>query len=361
MKRVPKGGSAEKHTLQLTHYRSYAEASFALGQHTVFLGPNGSGKTNVIEALRTLSVTKSYRVTHDRDVITWGENYCRVVLTQPEDTFAYVLTKESFGTKKIVQHNGVAIPLTQVYGLLPTVLFSPETMQLIDGAPQERRRFLDTLLSQADPHYIDALVVYRKVMRERHYVLLRLQQGLGSSDELEFWDSELVRTGTYLIEQRIALLDQLNELLATIYPIFLDATHEETLTLHYKSGVSVEQFAQRLASQRTYDIKTATTNSGPHRDDVTFVLRDRDITLFASRGELRRSVLAIKLAEAHYLNKAKQKEPTVLLDDVFSELDAFRRERFLAAITNYRTVITTTDESFIDAHPLAAREIHRLG
>ncbi len=347
-------------SIHLLHYRNYTDATFELGQHTLFIGPNGSGKTNVIEALRTLSVTKSYRVTQDRDAIQWDEPYCRIELKTDEELFEYILTTEKFGVKKVIKHNGTAIPLTQVYGLLPTVLFSPETMHLIDGPPLERRRFLDTILSQANREYLDALMTYRKVLRERHFVLLRLQQGLGHTDELDFWDHELVRTGSIIIRERELFITELNRLLREIYPQFVDASDAYHLELRYKPAVPSEDFPNKLRAMRSYDIKTASTNTGPARDEVVFLLRDRDITLFASRGELRRCVLAVKLAEAVYLRDDRQMEPWLLLDDVFSELDEARRSSFLETIKTYRTVITTTDAAFIAEHPLANEVIHRL-
>jgi DNA replication and repair protein RecF len=347
-------------TIHLLQYRNYSDTTFPLDRHTVFLGPNGSGKTNIVEAIRTLSVTKSYRINRDIDAIQWDQNYCRVTLTLAEENFEYILTRDELGVKKMIKHNGVAIPLTHVYGLIPTVLFSPETMDIIGGAPQERRRFLDTILSQADYDYIDQLMTYRKVMRERHFVLLRLQQGLGNADELDFWDSELVRTGMTIIQQREAFLLEMNALLATIYPTFIDEGSRESLAIQYKPSVSADNLAKRLQSNRFYDIKTGSTNSGPHRDEVVFLLDDRDITLFASRGEMRRSILAIKLAEARYLHDNKGKEPIILLDDVFSELDETRRSCFLQAIESFQWIITTTEAAFLNQDELAQLLVHEL-
>lgn len=347
-------------SIHLTHYRNYTDKTFSLGQHTLFIGPNGSGKTNVIEAIRTISVTKSFRIQHDRDAIQWGQDYCRVALEYAGDKFEYILTRESLGAKKVIKHNGLAIPLTQVYGLLPTVLFSPETMQLIDGAPQERRRFLDTILSQADLQYLEDLMTYRKVLRERHHVLLRIQQGLGQSDELDFWDNELVRTGTYIIEQRRELINQFNTILNAVYARFVPEREGETFQLKYKGSVSAEKYRDRLKSARPYDIKSATTMVGPHRDELVFLLRDRDVILFASRGELRRCVIATKVAEAEILKTRSTRVPLVLLDDVFSELDADRRKHFLESVRDYHTVITTTDEAFTEKVELPSTILHRL-
>lgn len=340
-------------TIRLLQYRNYSDTTFDLGQHTIFIGRNGAGKTNVVEALRTLSVTKSFRVTQDRDAIQWDQSYCRVAYESPDTQLEYILTREEFGTKKMMKLNGAAIPLTQVYGVLPTVLFSPETMTLIDGSPQERRRFLDTILSQADPEYLYALMHYRKVMKERHFVLLRLQQGLGQPDELDFWDSELVKAGSYIMEKRAICIAALNASIATIYPHFTELAQPETLLLLYKPSVDPEALPKKLTQTRGYDIKTGNTNYGPHRDDMVFLLADRDVTLFASRGELRRCVLTTKLAEAEYLKSSQSRTPYVLLDDVFSELDEIRRQRFVEAMLDYRTVVTTTDEAFIATQKLA--------
>ncbi|HEY1074922.1 MAG TPA: DNA replication and repair protein RecF, partial [Patescibacteria group bacterium] len=305
-------------------------------------------------------VTKSYRVTNDRDAIQWEEKYCRVILERTDDQFEYVLSQEGEAWRKVIKHNGSAIPLTQVYGLLPTILFSPETMQLIDGSPSERRRFLDTVLSQADRAYIEALVTYRRVIKERHFVLLRLQQGLGSEDELDFWDTQLVQSGSYILEKRQEFLKEINRYLETIYPQFVEEGAREKLVLQYKPTVQISEYADKLRRMRHYDSKRSTTHIGPHRDELTFLLRERDITLFASRGELRRSVLATKLAETLFLKDKNGHEPVLLLDDVFSELDADRRGHFLEAIKDYTTIITTTDESFVTNSPLPDMLIHRL-
>jgi DNA replication and repair protein RecF len=346
--------------LHLTHYRNYHDSQLNLAQHTVFVGPNGSGKTNIIEALRTLSVTKSYRITHDSDAIEWGEKYCAISLKQAQNNLEYILVKEEQTTKKVIKHNGTIIPLTQVYGLLPTVLFSPESIGLIDGSPQDRRRFLDTILSQADPHYIQSLLVYRKIMRERHYLLLRLQQGLGSEDEMEFWDSELVKAGEYITQCRDTFIRRLNTILSDIYPRFIPKDTTETFVLHYKPSAQIGELANKLKSVRNYDIKTATTNAGPHRDEVVFILANRNITLFASRGEMRRCILSTKLAEALYLQQQTEKEPLLLLDDVFSEFDSERRKRLLEAINQYQSVITTTDEAFMSEFRLNNILVHTL-
>ncbi len=339
-------------SLQLIHYRNYTETAFDLDQHTIFVGPNGSGKTNVIEALRTLSVTKSYRVNQDREAIQWGKNYCRIILQRPDEKFEYVLSMEDLLGRKVIKHNDVAIPLTDVYGLLPTVLFSPETMHLIDGPPQERRRFLDTLLSQLDHEYLNHLMLYKKLIRERHFVLLRIQSGVGTEDELTYWDEQLVKSGSYIMDARLRLVAQMNELLVTIYPTFNDPNEPSPPKSHavisYAPTCRSEEFAQTLRAKMQYDIKTTNTSVGPHRDELVFLLDDRNITLFASRGELRRCILAVKLAEASLLKAKKDKPPIVLLDDVFSEFDDIRRKQLKQAVEVYQTVITTTDQTFAE-------------
>jgi DNA replication and repair protein RecF len=346
-------------SLRLFQYRNYTDRSFSLDRHTIFVGPNGSGKTNIVEAIRTLSVTKSYRATRDSDAIHWNDSWCRIELTAPNETFVYVLTEEGAVTKKVIQHNGIAMPLAKVYGLLPSVLFSPESMQLIGGAPSERRRFLDTVLSQCERDYITHLLTYRKVMRERHFILLRLQQGLGASDELDFWDCELVNHGSAIVRERQSFITDLNVLLATIYPHFIGEDGEK-LELRYKPSVQGDDLAKRLASSRSYDIKTGTTNVGPHRDELLFLLSGRDVTLFASRGEIRRVVLAIKLAEADYLRAHQERDPIILLDDVFSELDGHRRDALIRAAAAYSTLITTTDIDFLPSEQLAEATVHQL-
>ncbi len=346
-------------SIQLIQYRNYADVTFLLSDWTIFVGPNGSGKTNIIEAIRTLSVTKSYRVRNDRETIQWGKDYCRVILGLDDDGFEYVLTTNEGITKKIVKRNGILIPLPDIYGLIPTVLFSPESMQLVEGSPQERRRFLDTILSQSNHEYLTALMRYRKVLRERHFILLRIQSGLGNEDELVYWDNQLVETGSAIITEREKLVESLNELIKAIYPIFLEKKDKTPLCIVYETSSKATALASQLERSRKFDIQSATTKYGPHRDELHFFLGERDMTVFASRGEMRRAVLAIKVAEAKYL-KEGNKTPILLLDDVFSELDSLRRAKLHNLITGYQTIITTTDQSFVEPLISSSTVLHLL-
>jgi DNA replication and repair protein RecF len=342
--------------LHVINYRSYSDATFHLKHHTVIVGPNGSGKTNLLEAIRTLSIAKSYRASQDREAIKWDETYCRIIATGDID-LEYVLQVEGAQVRKVMKHDGVGITLTEAYGLLPTVLFAPETLQLAEGGPQERRRFLDTVLSQASRDYLEAHLMYRKVLRERHFVLLRLQQGLGSPDELHFWDQQLIEHGMVIVRGREAFIAAVNTSVAEIYPLLRSESKPQTFTVQCKQSLTEETFRDKLQKQQRYDMLTGVTHAGPHRDDVLLLLDDRDIHLYASRGELRSCILALKLAEAEYLKATRDRMPLLLLDDVFSELDAEHREHLMSSIGDYDVVITTTDDAFLGSW---ADQTHRI-
>lgn len=347
-------------SLQLVQYRNYEDTTFPLGLITIFLGPNGSGKTSVIEALRTLSVTKSHRAFQDGETIRWGATFCRLVLKLQGAEIEYFFNQEGEEGKKVIKHNGLSLPLTQAYGLIPSVIFSPEVINLINDPPQARRRFLDTLASQADPDYLRILLRYKKILRQRHFILLRLAAGLGHEDELAWWDRELGQSGEEIIGARRRLLNALNEKIAAIYPTFLPQEAKETLVVTYEPSCPEGELTKRIVSQRATDIKMATTTRGPHRDDLRFILGGRDAALVASRGEARRIVLATKLAEAAYIKERKGQPPILLLDDIFSEFDPFRRGQIPKLLTDYQVFITTTEESAIAPEYLASAICHRL-
>lgn len=347
-------------TLQLTHFRNHHDLTVTLGRQTVLVGPNGIGKTNILEAIRTISVTRSYRVEHDRDTIEWGETFCRLVWTgRPK--IEYALTLEP--VKKTVKRDGTASPLAAVYGAVPTVLFSPEILALISGAPVERRRFLDTLLSQADRLYLDRLLTYRQVLRERHFVLLRLAQGLGVADELDFWDGQLAADGCYLIEKRREFIRDISGELKETYGRLTGQSGDARVV--YEPAAEPDALAERLKISRSWDIKSASTRFGPHRDELRFFLSDRDASVFASRGEARGLILATKLAEAAWLTRSLSYRDSLpadgvwlLLDDVFSEFDATHQRALLGLIAPYTTVITTIESGHIPA--ATGTVIHRL-
>jgi DNA replication and repair protein RecF len=215
------------------------------------------------------------------------------------------------------------------------VLFSADDIELVYGPPTQRRRYLDILISQADPLYIKALQRYQRVVQQRNQLLRLLREGRAEESELDFWDRELVREGAWITWQRQESIRLLSRLCAEHHQELSGSGAE--FHMEYRpttpQGRSLQdmesRFLESLAAFRRRELATATTVVGPHRDDFKLLVNGMDMGTFASRGEARTLALTLRLAEAAYLAEARSDEPVVLLDDVLSEMDASRRRRVL--------------------------------
>jgi DNA replication and repair protein RecF len=367
--------------LSLVNFRNYEGLELDLGPGMVlFQGRNGQGKSNLLEAIYILAVAKSPRASSDRELIRWQaaqleETYSRVAATvahdgeqmkvqldfrsvpaqdaeAPEDDAASRRGPESISTQKYIRVNGVPRRASELVGQVNAVMFSAEDLELVHGPPPVRRRYLDILVSQLDRRYLRALQRYQRVVYQRNHLLRMVRDGSARADELDFWDNELTSEGVYIMAQRLRTVRRLSDVAD---PIHQGLTGDgEKLKLLYRPSVfaaadsSDEALAQRIRraveSRRRRDVAQGITTLGPHRDDVQLLLNDMDASAYASRGQGRTMVVAMKLAEAQYLKDERKQEPVLLLDDVLSELDAARRSYVLEAVGRYQQCFITTAE-----------------
>jgi DNA replication and repair protein RecF len=343
--------------LRLTNFRSYRTADFKLHPAvTIVVGPNASGKTNLLESLYVLSTTRSFR-TGDRELISEGEQHFRVEAEADGEKLAIGFSVEQ-GRRKQVTHGGVKRTLARHLGLLPAVLFEPTDLDLVAGPPEGRRRYLDLILSQTDPHYIVALHRYRRVLQQRNKLLdgFDIESVRG---QIFAWDIKLAEAGAVLVERRAALLTHFNEVLGERYGLIAGQPLELMVAYHPSVGGKhvAEKFLEVLAETLPRDLAAGFTAHGPHRDDFKVTYHGQPIEDVASRGEVRTTVLALKLAELAFLQEITGRTPLLLLDDVFSELDSGRRTRLVEQLDNYQTLITTTDA---DAVTRAVSQPHSI-
>ncbi|HVQ45007.1 MAG TPA: DNA replication/repair protein RecF [Candidatus Saccharimonadia bacterium] len=343
--------------LELTNFRSYETARFALHPDvTLVVGPNASGKTNLLEGLYVLASTRSFRA-KDRDLVRHGEDYFRIV-GRTEDT-EYALGYGD-GEKKIT-HDGVKRTLVGHVGQIQVTLFEPTDLELVAGAPEGRRRYLDFLLSQTDRAYLRTLQQYRRVLKQRNALLDGFDVGR-IRDQIFGWDVKLAELAVEIYGARGRLLAVLAEATPLLYRDIAGESVEVAFEyLPSVTGVYEEQFLETLARNLTRDLAAGFTTIGPHREDFKIHFKNNDITRVASRGETRTLVLAMKLAELGYAEERTGIRPLLLLDDVFSELDRQRRGYLLNRLEGYQTLVTTTDadaitKEFRTAHQLIATE-----
>lgn len=351
--------------LRLFRFRNYSEESVELGPGlNVVVGENAQGKTNLLEAVATVALTRSPRAGSAGEVIGWGEPACRVSahVVRPDAAHDVEVTLRRAETERVGRSltvDGKERAARGVLGLCPVVLFWPEDLQLVKGGPEGRRRLLDIVLSQTDARAADDLVRYRRVMEQRNASLRMVRDRLASFNAVEAFTRELVAVGGRIRVARTRLVRSLEPLASYALAELTDG--REVLGLRYVGeGVDASAvdaaaesaaLAALLAERRGEEIARGVTVAGPHRDDVEFLLDARPARSTASQGQQRSMVLACKLAEVRHVGSVAGVAPVLLLDDVLSELDAGRRLRLLAALgagSTAQALLTTSETAALD-------------
>lgn len=332
-------------SLYLQNFRSYKKADFNFSQNTTLIvGPNTSGKTNLIEAIFLLSSGESFRVEKDESMVKFGEKIARVKGATEENELEVVIGNREFANSgRVVKKylvNGVAKRRADFVGNLPCVLFSPIDLEIIIGSPGLRRKFLDHILSETDRDYKFSLASYEKGLRLRNAILHNIKErGIRNDKELEYWDELLIKNGKVITKKREDLIGYFNSTQKDIFDfvIFYD-----------KSVISKE----RLLQYKDAEIGAGATLVGPHRDDFFVSMFDdklqttHDMRFFGSRGQQRLAVLQLKMLELSLVKKGAG-NCILILDDIFSELDTGHIDLVLEMALAQQTIITTTHKEFI--------------
>ena len=327
--------------LRLTNFRNFKKKVLEFSDSiTVIIGPNGIGKTNVLESLFLLSTGKSFKARIEEEMINYDEEFTKIEGKTKEPRLDVVLTRST--TRKKLAVNGIARRMLDFAGHLKVVLFGPWDMDLVTESPSLRRKFLDTVLSQVDREYRRAIASYEKGLRQRNRLLFRIREEGLSRGQLLFWNQLLIKNGDYITARREEFIDFVNQ---------KPSLNEQNFTLEYDRSVISDS---RLEQYRDEEVAAATTLVGPHRDDIVFKMgttslpAGRNMAAYASRGEQRMAILWLKLAELAFIEEKTDEKPTLLLDDIFSELDHEHRKIVTAAASNQQTIITTADPHFIE-------------
>ncbi|MBI4032729.1 DNA replication and repair protein RecF [Candidatus Berkelbacteria bacterium] len=343
-------------TLSLTGFRRFSELTTTLDETTILVGPNGVGKTTILEALYYLSLGRSYRTTHDRDLVNWETDTFRLVGQFPAaragsgGVTIERATSFPIGTlpRKRVTANGVDRSFVASLGLVRVVLFAPELIALITGAPRERRRYLDAILASLSQRYAADLLAYQHALRQRNALLASVRQPDAAA--YEPWEAALAQYGTAILTARAAFSTFLNRYVPEAYVSLVPPSGVRVMSVAYQGTVEdPARFADLLAARRERDRLLRATSVGPHRDDLLFQADGRLAAQTTSRGEQRTLLLALKQAEIAYLLETPAGEtgygPILLLDDMFSELDAARARQLARVVGTHQCLITTTDRT----------------
>lgn len=382
--------------LSLTNFRNFTRLDVDVPRGPLLLvGSNAQGKTSLLEAVYYLATFESFHATHDRQLINFiaGREPLAVARIVADFKYAQDGLKAESGRSgsmhrlelRLIQENselngaarlrkevlldGVKRKVSEAIGAFNAVLFLPQMMRVIEGAPDERRRYLNLALAQVLPHYAPALSEYGRVLTQRNALLKQLNERNGDVQQLTFWDEQLAQLGGRLIHARIHAVQELERLATRVHR---DLTRgQEVLRLAYqpsydplprrplqyalpldapldRSGLSLEKiqqgFLECLARLRSEEIARGVTTTGPHRDELRFLGNGIDLGTYGSRGQGRTAVLALKMAEVAWMKEKTGQWPVLLLDEVLAELDPTRRADLLGRLSaSEQAMLTTTD------------------
>jgi len=366
-------------TIKLSSFRNFAKKELLfLDGVNVIVGPNASGKTNILEAIHLLSTGKSFRAGVEGEMVSHSAEIARIAGKVDSGKMSAIglevvlsrgkieIDKEKIQKipKKRLLVNNVARRLIDFAGNFKTVLFGPWDMDLVNGPPALRRNFLDSVLSQVDREYRRSTLSYEKGLRQRNKILwdLREVSGFGEvgRERLHFWDKLLIKNGNYLGERRQEFVDFCNR------EIKSQQLMSNGFSLQYdKSAIS----EGRLEEYEKQEVAAAQTLVGPHRDNFTFRVKEqgskrageRNLATYGSRGETRMGILWLKMQELNFIKEKTLVNPVLLLDDIFSELDHEHRDAVMGILKEHQTplrqgyvgqaIITTADEHFVENLP----------
>jgi DNA replication and repair protein RecF len=333
--------------LRLEHFRSFTDSHFTFDSKTALIGNNGAGKSNVIEAIRLLSVGKSFKTSRLDDAIMFEQPYFRITQTGAnsdlrEVSFFYGNPYPSTPTKeRVLRVNGQDTGWSDYWGKQPSVLFVPDDIEIVIGAPQIRRRYLDSILWQTSAEFRHEHLELSRVLRERSTLLFMVKVNRASQDELHPWNELLLNLTRRIRAHRRRFVDFLLEDLERAPTVF---TNGAAVTAIYQEAEA------EPAAVLKEEIRLSQNLIGPHRDELDVRFNDQSARRFTSRGQARAIVVLLKLAEARFLESATGTIPIILLDDMFSELDLPTAESLFAQFKSANPIVATS----ITPNPLVA-------
>ncbi len=343
--------------LKLENIRCFEEKELEFSPDVnLIIGSNGSGKTTVLEAIGFFAFGRFQSANQDSLAVKLGEEVGRIethlLLEGKQVKASAAILKGS----KVTAVNEKKVPNSKIVGLQKAVYFNPETIDLVSGSPAVRRRELDVTVAQKKRTYLHELLNFRRILKQRNELLRLITLGRGKADELDFWDNELVLSGTNIYREREKLIKKINQRLAEVHTYLIG--NESALLLKYVPTVDYSRFNEALVACRDGDLRLGATTLGPHRDDFTFVENGFELQNGASRGEQRVAAAAFKALSKDYLTDGEK--PILIIDDIFSELDDKRRESVLHILKGGQTFISATDEGVVPGSLLRKAKVIRL-
>ncbi|MDA3899953.1 MAG: DNA replication and repair protein RecF [Spirochaetes bacterium] len=330
--------------LTVKNFRNYYNNTFEFcNSYNFITGANGTGKSNILEAVSVLSNIKSFRNASDRAMIKQYESYYYINGVVAEDTFENVFEAAFQNKDKIKKkykiNNSKVDRLIDYYGKFITVNLSPTDTDLIIGEPEKKRRYIDSVISKIDKEYFKKICEYKRILNNRNTIL---KSGIVHLKNIQVWNELLAEKSSYIIKKREKFLNDILDLFANNYQKI--SNENDSVSIKYRPSVTGETTADilnQIENNQQRDKRYKTTTLGPHRDSYSIKYRGVDCSLYASNGQLRSLSIALKLAEKNIVEENLNKKAVILIDDIFSELDRLRRHNLIRLMKNQNQVLFT--------------------
>ena len=334
--------------IKLINFRNYENDEINLEKNiNIFYGENAQGKTNIIEAIFLCGMGKSFRTKKDKEMIFLNKENAIVEIEYKKlDREGKI--KIELNNKKNVYINGIKIKkLSELLGKLNIVIFTPDDINILKGGPQNRRRFLDIMISQLKPNYMYNLNLYLKTLEQRNNYLRQIKEEKKDENLLEIWDQKLAEYAINIYNYRKEFIKRINKKIKNIHNEITDSK-EEILLEYISECINKEEYLNLLKKRRKIDIIKGFTTKGIHRDDFIIYINGKRLDIYGSQGQHRTAILSLKLSELNIIEEEIEEKPILLLDDFMSELDEKRRNHFLEKINDTQVIITCTDKINIE-------------
>lgn len=356
--------------IKLVNFRNYANLNINFSKNiNIIIGDNAQGKTNLLESIYTLALTKSYRTTNDANLIRNNQEKFIVVGEIKNNSIFKKLSVELHNNNKIVKLNdNIVNKISDYIGNLYVILSSPDDLQIIKGSPSERRNFLNIEISQLSSNYIKKYNEFNKILKMRNdYLKLLLTNNLSDYSYLDILTNNLIERELDIYIERNNFINNINENLSKIYENIMDISN---LKILYQPNIEINDFDRdnlreilkdKYKKNIKREILMGMTLYGPHRDDFTFIIKENDIKIYGSQGQQKIAFIALKFAEIPIFEEKTGTKPVILLDDIFSELDKKKKNRLMKYINDdYQVIITSNDTKDIGKEILMNSKIIKV-
>ena len=334
--------------LKINNFRNYKNEEIKFEKNiNIFYGENAQGKTNIIEAIFLCSMGRSFRTNKDKEMILLNESQANIEIEFEKSDRSGKIKIELAG-KKNVSINGIKIKkLSELLGNVNIVIFTPDDINILKGGPQNRRRFLDIMISQLRPNYVNIYNLYLKTLEQRNNYLRQIKEQNKDENLLEIWDEKLADYAVNIYKYRNEFIEKIKSKIKKIHSQITN--NEEEIEIEYISCCKEkEEFLKLLKERRKLDIIKGFTTKGIHRDDFLIYINGKETSVYGSQGQNRTAMLSLKLSELNVVYDEIGEYPILLLDDFMSELDSKRRKSFLENVRDTQVIITCTEKISIE-------------